>query len=303
MHTHPTWGELLGESVSVLALARVDDGRRIARWICADVLGCGIAELLAHPDRQATRVQAEFIRSSSRRCAGREPVQYVLGYSEFLGLRIGLTPSVLIPRPETEQVVGAALATIKGIHSPRVLDIGTGSGCIALAIKKARPDACVTACDVSADALQVARRNSSDLALSVKFVQADALAEGFLEKVGGDFELVVSNPPYLARAEMETLEPEVRDHEPHSALFAGEDSLVFYRQIGARLAPVLLCPEGSLVLETHAYRAKSVCSILRHAGFGAVYALPDLAGLPRIVCAGRFNERGPSLPPNNVQND
>lgn len=303
MHTHSTWGELLGESVSVLASARVGDDRRIARWICADVLGCGIAELLAHPDRQATPAQAELIRSSSRRCADREPVQYVLGYSEFHGLRIGLTPSVLIPRPETEQVVVAALTTIEGVHSPRVLDIGTGSGCIALALKKARPDARVTACDVSADALQVARRNSFELALSVNFVQADALADEFLDMINGEFELVVSNPPYLARTEMGTLEPEVRDHEPHSALFAGEDSLVFYRQVGGRLAPVLLCPEGSLVLETHAYRAESVCRILRRAGFGTVYVLPDLAGLPRIVCAGRFKERGHSMPPNNVEND
>lgn len=287
MLTHTTRGELLRESTEALAAARPGDGRRIARWICADVLGCSFAEILAYPDRRATRPQTELIRSATRRCAGREPVQYVLGYAAFCGLRIRVTPSVLIPRPETEQVISAALSILEDFRSPRVLDIGTGSGCIALAIKKARPDADVTACDVSPDALQVARGNSAELALAVRFVQADALAGSFVEIVGGVYDLVVSNPPYIARTELETLEPEVRDHEPLAALCAGEDPLLFYRQIGECLAPSLLGPAGSLVLETHAFRADSVCKMLRHAGFGKVDVLADLAGLPRIVCAGR----------------
>ena len=280
-----TWGELLRDSTDELSTARLADSRRIARWICADVLGCSFAELLAYPDRQATRAQADSIRSSVRRCAGHEPVQYVLGYAAFRGLRIRVTPSVLIPRPETEQVAGAALSTLEYLRGPRVLDIGTGSGCIALAIKNSRPDADVTACDVSVDALQVARDNSSELALAVRLVQADALADSFLDIVEGDYDLVVSNPPYLSRAELESLEPEVRDHEPSVALCAGEDPMLFYRQIGGCLAPALLGPAGCLVLETHAFRADSVCNVLRRTGFAEVHVLPDLAGHSRIVCA------------------
>ena len=285
METLPSWGELLGEASDALRAAGVPEYRRAALWINADALGCNVAQLVAYPERAATRGQAGIIRASVRRCAGREPLQYVLGFADFRGLRLCVTPAVLIPRPETEQVVGAALTKLECVRRPRILDIGTGSGCMALTIKHARPDAVVEACDASADALLIARANGADLDLGVTFYQADVFSETIPDRITGKFDLVISNPPYLSPGELGSLQPEVRDHEPVSALIAGDDSLCFYRALGRRLAPALLRPGASLVLETHASRANSVCELLRSAGYIETTLLQDFAGLPRIVCA------------------
>ena len=281
-----TWGLLLDEAVRRQEAAGLDDARRAALWMLGEILGCGPARLMAYPEREATPQQAEAFAAMLARRLRREPLQYILGYTDFYGLRLRLTPAVLIPRPETEQVVEAALGVLEGRSEPRVLDVGTGSGCIALALKHERPDADVYACDLSPDALDVARTNAEAHHLAVTFFQADVLALDFTDSIPAPFDLIVSNPPYVADDEAEGLAPEVRDYEPHHALFAGSDPLRFYRAIVSH-AEGLLTPCGLLVFETHAYHADAVGALVTGSGFVDVRLQHDLAGHPRIVTAHR----------------
>jgi len=279
-----TWGILLREATGTLEAQGVPDARRAVLWMLGEVLGCSQAHLLAYPERGATPEQVRRLRAMVARRLLREPLQYILGYAEFYGLRLGVTPAVLIPRPETEQVVEVALDLLQGRFRPRVLDVGTGSGCIALAIKHERPDADVAACDVSEDALRVARTNAGACALAVTFFHADILAADLPNPGAGPFDLIVSNPPYLADEEAGTLAPEVLGYEPHRALFAGEDPLLYYRALAVH-AQKGLADGGALVVETHADHAGAVCEVLRRMDFFGIQSENDFAGLPRIVIA------------------
>ena len=286
LDTTSTWGSLLRDATQRLETAAVPAPRRAASWLLGEVLGCSPAHLIAYTDRPATPAQVHALAALVARCLKREPVQYILGYADFYGLRLRVSPDVLIPRPETEQVVAAALALLADRARPRVLDVGTGSGCIALALKHERPDADAFACDLSEAALDIARANAEALHLAVTLTRTDVLAPDFPHRVPGPFDLVISNPPYIADDEAETLDPEVRDYEPHLALFAGDDPLRYYRAI-AEQAPALLASGGLLVFETHAYHADAVCDLLIEAGFLDVHPKRDLAGQPRIVTARR----------------
>ena len=281
-----TWGSLLRDATQRLEAAAVPAPRRAALWLVSDILGCSPAHLMAYPERAATPVQAQALASLVARCLQREPVQYILGYADFYGLRLRVTPDVLIPRPETEQVVEAALGLLADRARPRVLDVGTGSGCIALALKHERPDAEVFACDLSEAALRIARANADAHRLAVTLARADVLAPDFPLHVPGSFDLVISNPPYIAEDEADGLEPEVCHYEPHLALFAGDDPLRYYHAIAGH-APVLLAPGGLLIFETHAYHADAVCALLSESGFLDAHLKRDLAGHPRIVTARR----------------
>ncbi len=279
-----TWGMLLDDAVRRQEAAGLSDARRAALWMLGEILGVGPAHLVAYPEREATPRQAEAFAAMLARSLRREPLQYILGYRDFYGLRMRLTPAVLIPRPETEQVVEAALGLLKGRTAPRVLDVGTGSGCIALVLKHERADAEVYACDVSQAALDVARTNAETHHLAVTFFRADVLALDFPHHVPAPFDLIISNPPYIADDEADGLAPEVRHYEPHQALFAGHDPLRFYRAIIGH-ARVMLAPGGVLVFETHAHHADAVCVLLTESGFIDVQLQHDLAGRPRIVTA------------------
>lgn len=281
-----TWGVLLDEAVRTLEAAHLAEVHRTALWMLGEVLACSGAHLLAHPGREATPAQADALAAMLARRLQREPLQYILGYADFYGLRLRVTPAVLIPRPETEQVVEAALERLRGRRAPRVLDVGTGSGCIALTLKHERPDADVFACDLSEAALDVARKNARAHRLTVTFLQADVLAPDFPDKVPAPFYLLVSNPPYVGDDEAGTLAPEVRDYEPPQALFAGHDPLRFYRALVGH-AGALLAPGGVLVFETHAYHADAVCALVTDSGCIDVRQQRDLAGHPRIVTAHR----------------
>lgn len=275
---------LLNAAAQILHTAGIDAPRRNAEWMLEDLLGCSRAQLFVRAAQPVSAADVERLNAMLAQRLARVPLQYILGHAEFYGLRLRVTPAVLIPRPETEQVVETALRLLEGTPVPRVLDVGTGSGCIALALKHERPAAEVCACDVSPEALAVARQNGAALALSVTWLQADALAPDFPRQVRGPFDLLISNPPYIERAEAATLEPEVRDHEPHRALFTDGDALRFYRAIGHH-AQTLLLPGGWLVFETHADHGAEVADWLRSASFAPVHLQDDFAGLPRIVAA------------------
>lgn len=251
-----------------------------ARWIAEDCLGMNAAELrfegMNAPEPDQLAQMNEYLR---RRAAG-EPVQYILRRADFMGLKLYVDNRVLIPRPDTETLVEAAVIALQGRRDPRVLDLCCGSGAIGLSIGTLVPGAQVTLCDVSAGALDVARKNAH--ALNVDAV----LRHGDLFKAVGKerFDLIASNPPYVRTSEMETLQTEVK-YEPELALDGGLDGLDFYRRIAAD-APKRLLPGGSLYLEVGEGEAADVLAMLREALSPAESGtLRDLNGIERVVWA------------------
>jgi release factor glutamine methyltransferase len=268
-----TLGALLRESRELHERAGVDSPQLDADLIAAHALGLSRLELATGHDRDLSPAEAEAIRALVACRAAREPLAYVLGEWGFRRLVIRTDARALVPRPETEVVVDRALAAIAGVAAPRVLDVGAGSGAIALALADERGDARVTATDVSADALALARENAERLGLAVELVHGSLLAG-----LAGPFDLVVSNPPYVLAAELETLEPEVRDWEPRTATVdTGQTRELVH---GARDA---LAPGGAIVLECHADGAAGVAALLANAGYGPTTITRDLAGRERVV--------------------
>lgn len=213
-----------------------------------------------------------------------EPIQYIFGEAEFYRLPFRVTPDVLIPRPETEHVVEKVLELATGFASPRVVDVGTGSGAIAATLAHELPDSVVTATDVSAAALCVARENAqrNGMAERIRFLGGD-----LLEPVTGEqFDIVVSNPPYVSVADRESLAVEVRDYEPEQALFAGVDGLNLYRRLIPQ-AYAAIAPGGYLVLEIGHGQEPPVGALLSEAGFEKIEFTSDLQGIPRVACARR----------------
>jgi len=281
---------LLDRAVRRLEAADRTAPRRTAEWLLTEVLQCDRAHLYAHSEQSISQEAVQqFNKMVERRVQG-EPLQHILGYVSFRGLRLRVSPDVMVPRPETEGVVARALACIEGIKEPRALDVGTGSGCIALALKHKRPDAIVHACDVSPDALAVARANAHQHQLDVNLFGADALAGTVPEKLPRDLDLLVSNPPYIPESEADTLPPVVREYDPDVALFAGDDPLRFYRAL-VDWAHALCTPGAAVVFETHAAHAAEVETVLRQEGLTDVNGEEDLSGRPRVVW-GYVSEEG-----------
>ncbi len=276
---------LLDDATRQLRDAEVEDARRTAEWIVEDVTGASRAELCARPDDAATPDEVARVAGMVERRATGEPIQYVLGHADFYGLRLCVSPAVLVPRPETESVVEEALRRVRPFEAPWVLDVGTGSGAIALAIAHERPDAEVFAVDRSHEALAVAASNASRLGLDVAFIGANALRPAFTADVPPTFDLIISNPPYVPEGERAELQVEVREHEPSMALFVPDDDpLVFYRALAGH-AERLLRPGGWLVAETHADHGAAVRALWANVGFEDAEILPDLAGRDRIAVA------------------
>ncbi|MEM6647827.1 MAG: peptide chain release factor N(5)-glutamine methyltransferase [Bacteroidota bacterium] len=275
--------DLLRQRARTLADAKIDAPRRTAEWMLMEVLGLSRAQLIGFGDEAVTPEQAAAVDAMLQRRLAREPLQYILGYTDFYGLRIDVTPDVLIPRPETEQVVEYALARIADVPSPQVLDAGTGSGCIALAVKHQRPDAEVWACDLSWEAIQVAQANGARLGLDVRWFRGNLLTKHFTSRVSPHLDLLISNPPYVSQAETDTLAPEVIDHEPHLALFAAaDDPLIFYRAL-VDIGQKALQNGGWAVFETHADYGEDVGDLLREAGYDRVEVKADYNGRSRIA--------------------
>ena len=272
MSTFVTLRDALAQA-QALGLERID-----AQMLLLHVLeraDAGRAWLLAHDtDALAPPEQARFIALCQRRAAG-EPVAYLRGTKEFYGLPLHIDARVLDPRPDTETLVDWALELLAPLPTPRVLDLGTGSGAIALALQHQRPDAQVSAVDASQDALAVAQANATRLGLAVQFVQGD-----WLHGVAGQFDAIVSNPPYIAAADPHLT---ALRHEPLQALASGVDGLDDIRRIVAQ-APACLHPNGWLLLEHGWDQTQAVQALLHTAGFMAVQSRKDLAGIVR--CSG-----------------
>jgi len=278
----PTQLGLLDRAVRRLEGAGRTAPRRTAEWLLTEVLDADRARLYAHPEQRVSPEAARRFEEMVERRVQGEPLQHILGYTSFHGLRLQVSPAVMVPRPETEHVVDRALACIEDIEAPRVLDVGTGSGCIALALKHERSDTVVHACDVSAEALAVARANAETLGLDVQFLEADVLADESPDNVPGNLDLLISNPPYIPDTEADALAPVVRDYDPDVALFAGDDPLRFYRDL-VDWTRALCAPGASVVFEIHAEYADEVEALLRRAGLDDVTVEEDLSGRPRVV--------------------
>jgi len=265
--------------------AGIDSGEADARLLMAFALGVDRAELIANGGRALTVEQAEAIDALAARRLKREPVARIFGHKEFWNLSLQLGPAVLVPRPETETVVEAALDAVARDARPmtqlRILDIGTGSGALLLALLSELPNAVGTATDISAAALDVARANAerSGLAGRCTFIACD-IAAG----VPGPFDIIVSNPPYVVHGEIASLAPEVRDYDPALALDGGADGLDGYRAIAAQ-ARGLLAPGGKLIVELGAGQEAAVRALFTNAGLTAAAVLNDLAGIPRALTA------------------
>lgn len=269
-----TVGEVLRRSTAHLAARGCETPRLDAELLLAHALGIARIDLYMAFERPLFGAELDTARGFVTRRASREPVQHILGEWGFRRLTLKLDGRALIPRPETEIVVERCLALLAGREQPRVLDVGTGTGAIALAIADEHPGARVTAIDVSPDALALARENSERTGLDVEIGEHDL----FTGLPPGPWDLVVSNPPYVAPDDRGTLAPEVLDWDPHVALF-GEGAVAAV----ARGAVLVLAAGGGLVLEVGDGEAAEVVGLLRELGFRSTQITPDLAGRERVV--------------------
>ncbi|MCW5693046.1 MAG: peptide chain release factor N(5)-glutamine methyltransferase [Pseudolabrys sp.] len=266
-------------------LAGIESPEADARLLLGHALRLDRARLMSQSDRLLDAREVEVIQGLAARRLRHEPVARILGRKEFWSLTLQVSDAVLVPRPETETVVELALELIErdGMRNERlrILDIGTGTGALLLALLSELGNAVGTGTDISMRALEVARTNAAHnkLAARSRFVCSN-LADG----VGGPFDLIVSNPPYIARAEIKSLQPEVRDYDPALALDGGTDGLDFYRAI-AREASRLLAPGGHLIVELGAGQEAPVTTLFQTAGLTVAPARPDLAGIPRALSA------------------
>jgi len=260
------------------------DAHRDALLLLLHMLGITRAAFLANRDRALTPgEQAEYDHLIQRRLAN-EPIQYITGEQEFFGLTLHVTSAVLIPRPETEHLVEAVLAEITQASSVRILDVGTGSGAIAIAIAHHLPHAHITAVDISPAALDVASANAArhHLTSRIRLVESNLL-EAF-SPGEPHFDAIVSNPPYVASADRDTLHPQVRDHEPASALFAGPTGLDIYRRLIPQ-ARAALKPNGLLALEIGHDQCDAIAELL--SDWNELHFVEDLQQIPRIAVARR----------------
>lgn len=272
--------DVLKQGITLLEGAVGDcEPLREARILLAHVMNCDEISLRLAPMGEVSSQQAEaFAALCAQRAAG-QPLQYLLGQWEFFGLPFGVGPGVLIPRPETELLVEAALEKLKGLPCPAVVDLCSGSGCIAISVAKNLPDAAVTAVELSDLALPYLKKNIAANAARVEVVQGDVLQADLLS--GRSFDMILSNPPYISDEEMAELQPEVTK-EPEMALWGGSDGLTFYSVLPAICYP-LLKRGGWLAFEIGYTQQQAVENFLAAAGYRNIVCQKDLAGLPRVV--------------------
>ena len=280
-----TVSQALREAEHRLRDAGVPEPALDAELLLRHVLGWDRAAVIARgADNVPTAAEQRLFAAVDERAA-RRPLQHVTGTQAFWRHEFLVTPDVLVPRPETEMLVEAALELMRGLEAPVVVDVGTGSGCIALSIAAERPDAAVHGVDVSAAALAVARENARRLGQAgVELHEGDLLEP--VAHLGGRVDIVVSNPPYVDPGEFPSLAPEVRDHEPRRALLAPDGPYGIYRRL-AEASCRLLRPGGHLLAEVGRGMAATVAESFRAAGLAGIQTRPDLAGIPRVVSGHR----------------
>jgi release factor glutamine methyltransferase len=265
-------GEALGAATDALSAAGVENARFDAEVLLAEATGWDRARLVAEPKAEIPPVAARRFAETVRRRLRREPVAYILGRKGFRGIELAVDPRVLVPRPETELLVELALEE----RPRRLLDVGTGSAAIALAVAAELPECEVVATDTSSAALEVARANAERLGLTDRVT----FYEGTLPRGGGEFDLVLANLPYIGEVDWPSLAPEVTEWEPREALLAGPDGLDAIRAF-LEASPPARC----LALEIGEGQAGAVGELMREAGFGEIEVRKDLAGIDRVVVA------------------
>jgi release factor glutamine methyltransferase len=280
--------DLLNDAAATLHEAGIADARLDAELMLARAAGVSRVRVITQNVEIGEAERVAYAALVGRRVA-REPLAYILGCKEFYSIKLEVTPAVLIPRPETETVVAAALEEIAERPISRILDLGTGSGAIALAIGSNAPQVTIVASDISDRALAVAARNAKRLGLErrINFLKADCSDVMGDPASLGCFDLIVSNPPYIKDSEIVALKPEIVRWEPHLALAGGPDGLSFFRHI-ARFAPNHLNPEGRLIVEIGDGQYDRITEIFRAVGFLYATRLHDFSGMVRVLVARRF---------------
>jgi release factor glutamine methyltransferase len=261
-----------------------DRARRDAEALLLHHIGKNKAWLMAHGEEEFAGCSAIGYSALLERRGKGEPMQYITGECEFYGLPFRVTPDVLIPRPETEHLVERVIELAPAFEQPRILDVGTGSGAIAIAVAHGLPRAMITAVDISDRALSIARRNAERLGFAdrLRFVRGDLLSP----VEGERFEIIASNPPYVPDTDRALISVEVREHEPHVALFGGPDGLEIYRRL-IPAAYAALVRGGYLTFEFGFSQQADVEGLIASAGFEEIEFISDLQGIPRIACARR----------------
>ncbi len=285
-------GALLTDAERCLNAAGIDQPALEAAWLLEHVLQLSPLMQRLNPERRMTNPECDRVRVLVARRANREPLQYLLGTQEFCGRDFRVTPSVLIPRPESELLVEEAIRRCAHNPSPAVVDVGTGSGCLAVSVALALPAVRVAAIDISPDALAVARANMAqhEVESRIECFLGDLLAPLSDEVWAYQADVILSNPPYIADRELPALQPEVRDFEPRLALAGGSDGMDVHRRL-LRQAPAYLKPGGVLLMEVGMGQAAAVCRQAEASGwFRTASVLRDQGGIDRVVCFEKKEE-------------
>ena len=261
----------------------IDEARQLYLLLLEDLFGWSRQDYMLRKQTSIDDQQTARLRNALTSLKKAEPIQYLLGYAWFMGMKLAVNQSVLIPRPETEELVQHVATRQQSAH--RIIDIGTGSGCIALALKRMLPTVEMYALDVSADALNVAKQNAINQRISVEYIQADILEWDVIFQPDFRFDAVVSNPPYITDREQRDMHPNVLAYEPHLALFVDDHTpLLFYDHI-ASFAWQHLRPGGGLYFEINRNYGTAVTNLLAKKGYREIQLLQDLHGADRIVHA------------------
>ena len=277
-----TYNDLYMDLRQELRRAGIEAATLEAREIVCFAAGKTAEQFLRDGRLYASEKVVQDVEALKQRHLAGEPVAYLIGEWEFYGLPLDITEAVLIPRVDTEVLAGQAMEYINTLESARVLDLCAGSGCVGLAIASRCKAAHVTLGELSSDALRICRQNIRRNGLSGHVVPMQVDALGVPERALGEFDCIVSNPPYIPRTDIETLDASVKDYEPHVALDGGDDGLDFYRNISEKWKNALV-PGGRLYFEVGIGQADSVLRLMRAQGFGDIQVVKDLAGIPRVV--------------------